>query len=70
MFVSVLNRVWKYVKITAGSQWEFDNVDYKIVKEKHDGLTRYVNNKCLAVAKIDYGKWFGLEFVAMINLNN
>lgn len=47
-----------------------DDVDYRIAKEKYDGLTWDVNNKCLAVAKIDYGKWFGLEFVAMINLNN
>ena len=65
MFVSVLNRVWKYVKITVGSQREFDNVDYKIVKETHDALTWNVNGKCLV--KIDYGKWLGLEFVAMIN---
>lgn len=65
--VSVLNRVWKYERIATESQWEFDDVDYRIAKEKHDGLTWDVNNKCLAVAKIDYGKWLGLEFVAMIN---
>ncbi|MDO9102361.1 MAG: hypothetical protein Q8K74_08305 [Candidatus Nitrotoga sp.] len=67
LFVSVLNRLWKYVRTVVGSQREFDDVVYKIAKEKHDGLTWDVNNKCLAVAKIDYGKWFGLEFVAMIN---
>lgn len=67
MFVSVLNRVWKYERIASESQWEFDDVDYQIAKEKCDALTWDFNSKCLAVAKIHYGKWLGLDFVAMIN---
>lgn len=66
MFVSVLNRVWKYERIATESQWEFDDVGYQIAKEKCDALHGILNSKCLAVAKIHYGKWLGLDFVAMI----